>query len=28
VLPLRSQVTWRTPNERGQWTQWEAIWQR
>lgn len=28
VLSLRPQITRRTPNDRGQWTQWEAIWQR
>jgi len=28
VLPPRRHSTWRTPPGRGQWSQWEAIWQR
>jgi SAM-dependent methyltransferase len=28
VLPLRLHRTWRQPPGRGQWSQWEAIWQR
>ena len=28
LLPVRPQVTHREPVERGQWTQWEAIWQK
>lgn len=28
LLSIRSQVTQREPAERGQWTQWEAIWQK
>jgi SAM-dependent methyltransferase len=28
VLPLRLHRTWRKPPGRGQWSQWEAIWQR
>jgi len=28
VLPLRADVTSRTPPQPGQWTQWEAIWRR
>jgi SAM-dependent methyltransferase len=28
VLPLRLDRTWRTPQGRGQWSQWEAIWRK
>jgi len=28
AMALRSQVTWRSPPARGQWTQWEGIWKR
>jgi hypothetical protein len=28
ILPPRLMQTWRTPRTRGQWSQWEAIWQR
>jgi hypothetical protein len=28
ILPPRHDQTWRPPPERGQWSQWEAIWRR
>jgi hypothetical protein len=28
ILPPRLDQTWRPPPERGQWSQWEAIWRR
>jgi hypothetical protein len=28
VLPPRLSQTWRVPHERGQWSQWEAIYRK
>jgi SAM-dependent methyltransferase len=28
IVPPRLDQTWRTPPERGQWSQWEAIWRK